>query len=84
MSRGTPVFADKGRLFEHVHGASLRAVYDLSDLDNSRFMVAPGISGHPLSRYRHSLAEDWRDGVYTKLVGPGESPTHRLRLLPVD
>ncbi len=84
VSRGTPVFADKGRLFEHVHGASLRAVYDLSDLDNSRFMVAPGISGHPLSRYRHSLAEDWRDGVYTKLVGPGESPTHRLRLLPVD
>ena len=84
VSRGTPVFAEKGRLFEHVHGANLRAVYDLSDLDNSRFMVAPGVSGHPLSPYRHSLAEAWSDGVYTKLVGPGESPAHRLRLLPLD
>ncbi len=84
VSRGTPVFADNGRLFEHVHGASLRAVYDLSDLDNSRFMVAPGVSGHPLSPYRHSLAEAWGDGVYTKLVGPGESPAHRLQLLPLD
>ena len=84
VSRGTPIYADQGRLFEHVHGAGLRAVYDLADLDDSRFSMAPGVSGHPLSPYHHSLAEAWRDGTYTKLVGPGPSPAHRLRLLPLD
>jgi penicillin amidase len=34
-----------------VHGSGLRAVYALSDLSRSRFMIALGQSGNPLSPY---------------------------------
>ena len=44
------------------HGPSLRAVYDLSDLDASRFIHAPGQSGHPWSRHYSDLAERWAAG----------------------
>lgn len=37
--------------YASVHGAGLRAVYDLSDLAKSRFMTALGQSGNPLSPY---------------------------------
>ena len=37
------------RLFQSVHGAAFRGVYDLADLDRSLFMVTPGQSGNPFS-----------------------------------
>jgi penicillin amidase len=43
------------------HVASLRAVYDLADLDASLFAPATGQSGHPLSRHFLDLAAVWRD-----------------------
>ena len=58
------------RRFEHVHGPGLRALYDLSDLDNSRFMSAFGQSGHPLSPHYLSLAPRWADGAYLRLTAP--------------
>lgn len=43
------------------HVASLRAVYDLADLDASLFAPATGQSGHPLSPHFLDLAAVWRD-----------------------
>ena len=68
--------------FEDVHGPGFRAVYDLADLDNSRFMIATGQSGNPLSPLYGSLAKRWRDGDYLKLVGDGKAAKHRLTLNP--
>ncbi|MDH3473189.1 MAG: penicillin acylase family protein [Rhodospirillales bacterium] len=68
--------------FADVHGAGFRAVYDLADLDNSRFMIATGQSGNPLSPLYGSLAQRWRDGDYLKLVGGGTKVAHRLTLNP--
>jgi len=68
--------------FEDVHGPGFRAVYDLADLDNSRFMIATGQSGNPLSALYGSLARRWRDGHYLKLVGDGKAAKHRLTLNP--
>ena len=56
--------------FASVHGAGLRAVYDLSDLTKSRFVVAPGQSGNLLSPHYRDLAERWRDGGF---VMPGSA-----------
>ncbi len=58
--------------FRHLHGASLRAIYDLADLDNSRFALAGGQSGNPFSRFYGSLIEDWRDGRYFRIPGRGD------------
>ncbi|MEE2566772.1 penicillin acylase family protein [Hyphobacterium marinum] len=48
--------------FDVFHGPSLRVVYDLSDLDASRYMHAPGQSGHPLSPHYRDLAPMWAAG----------------------
>jgi penicillin amidase len=48
--------------YDSVHAATLRAVYDLSDLNRSRFMHAPGQSGHPLSPHYRDLAQRWAQG----------------------
>ncbi len=59
--------ADGDNPFRHVHGAGYRAVYDLSDLDQSLFSMAGGQSGHFLSPHYGDMLTDWRDGVYFRL-----------------
>lgn len=68
--------------FAHIHGPGYRAVYDLADPENSRFMIATGQSGNPFSPWYGSLAERWRDGAYLKPVGGKTAAPHRLRLTP--
>lgn len=69
-------------VFENIHGPGFRAVYDLADLDNSRFMIATGQSGNPLSPHYGDLAERWRDGHYVTLAGGAVVGGRRLRLTP--
>jgi penicillin G amidase len=45
--------------FADLHGPGLRAVYDLSDLDNSTFQIALGQSGHVLSPHYDDLQKLW-------------------------
>ncbi len=66
--------------FEDIHGPGYRSLYDLGDLAASRFMIATGQSGNPLSPFYGSLAERWRDGLYVTMTG--EAPAHRLTLTP--
>ncbi|MHA1599936.1 MAG: penicillin acylase family protein, partial [Alphaproteobacteria bacterium] len=83
INRGGVSFAGtSSNLFEDVHGPGYRAVYDLADLDNSRFMIATGQSGNPLSSLYGNLATRWRDGDYLKLVGDTTATTQTLRLTP--
>ncbi len=53
---------DGARPFAAIHGAGFRAVYDLADLARSRFVIATGQSGHPLSPHYGDMMERWRDG----------------------
>lgn len=65
--------------FQHVHGASLRVVYDLADLDSSLFILPTGQSGNPLSPHYLDLVERWRDGAFLTIV---EAEADRLILVP--
>lgn len=79
---GTVFRGGMNEAFEAIHGAGYRGVYDLADLDRSRFVVTPGQSGHPLSRHAADLMRPWRDGEGI-LLGP--RPAHaepHLRLHP--
>ncbi len=69
-------------LFADIHGPGYRAVYDLADLDRSRFMIATGQSGNPFSPHYGNLATRWRDGIYVLLDGSGTAEQDRLRLIP--
>ncbi len=48
-------------------GASMRAVYDLSDPDGTRIALCGGQSGHPASPHYDDLLRGWLDGEYVEL-----------------
>ncbi len=51
--------------FSHVHGASVRMIYDLSDLNHAHFTMPDGESGHIASPHYGDMLGPWRDGVYS-------------------
>lgn len=61
INRGTWHQGNGEILYPHGHGPGLRVVYDLADLSRSRFIIATGQSGNPLSRNYSDLMEAWRD-----------------------
>ncbi|MCG8545111.1 MAG: penicillin acylase family protein [Alphaproteobacteria bacterium] len=61
-----------GNPFAHTHGAGYRAVYDLADLDRSRFIIATGQSGNPLSPHYRDQLDRWRRGDFMHL--PAKAP----------
>lgn len=87
INRGAFAVNDPHRPFAHVHGAGYRAVYDLGDLSRSRFVIAPGQSGHPLSPHYADLLPTWRDGGWLTLDRPRQAlerdATTRLVILPL-
>lgn len=58
---------DEKNPFANRHAASLRAVYDLSDLENSRFIHSTGQSGNVLSPLYRNMAQRWVDVKYIPL-----------------
>jgi len=85
--RNTPnagyVSFDEATLFRQVHGAGYRAVYDLADLDRSRFMQSVGQSGNIFSPHYADLLPLWAEGKTVSLapLNAGEAE-HVLLLMP--
>jgi penicillin amidase len=69
VNRGMTAREQADNPYRHDDGSGLRAVYDLAELDNSRFMIATGQSGNILSRHYSDLLEPWRDGRYIQISG---------------
>jgi penicillin G amidase len=59
VSRGTYHSQDNATRFPQIHGAGLRVVFDLADLADSRFVIATGQSGNPLSRHYADMLPAW-------------------------
>lgn len=78
LNRGSFSFGN----FRHVHGAGLRAVYDVKNPAASRFVIATGQSGNPLSSHYDDLLETWREGGYLRL--DGQNKEGELVLWPVQ
>ena len=53
----------------------------LAALDRSRFVIAGGQSGNPVSGHYADFAPLWRDGQYVEMAG---TASNRLRLLPEE
>ncbi len=68
--------------YDSVHGAAYRGVYDLADLDRSRFVIAPGQSGHPLSSHAGDFISRWRGGDMITLGPLPQRVTATIRLTP--
>ncbi|MBT6087121.1 MAG: penicillin acylase family protein [Rhodospirillaceae bacterium] len=67
LNRGAMRLNDPKTPFRHIHGAGYRAVYNLKDPRKSRYVIATGQSGNPLSlNYRHFL-KSWSHGQFIPL-----------------
>jgi penicillin amidase len=69
-------------LFQSVHGAAFRGVYDLADLDRSLFMITPGQSGNPFSSHARDFVTRWRDGASIVLGPVAASVSGTVQLTP--
>lgn len=72
--------------FHSSMGPSYRAIYDLADLDVSRYVIPTGQSGNPFSPHYDDLAPLWRDGQFimisTKRADIEKDAIGTLRLKP--
>jgi penicillin amidase len=59
---------DEAHPFASVHAASLRAIYDLGDLDNSLYIHSGGQSGNILSPHYKTFTDAWARGDYIPMV----------------
>jgi len=73
---------DEAAPFESTHAASLRAIYDLSDLDASRFMDSTGQSGNPLSSHYGDWTARWAAVEYITMAQPRQRAFDTLVLAP--
>jgi penicillin G amidase len=78
--------ADEARPFASVHAASLRAIYDLAEPDNSLYIHSGGQSGNLLSPHYRTFTEAWARGDYIPMVTDRRkleaAGVRRLRLVP--
>jgi penicillin amidase len=77
---------DEQRPFASTHAASYRGLYDLADLDRSRFVATTGQSGNPLSPHYRDLMALWAAGTTVPMSrAPGvyeAGAIGRLSLVP--
>ncbi|MGO4157342.1 penicillin acylase family protein [Cupriavidus sp. YAF13] len=77
---------DEAAPFESVHAASLRAIYDLSDLAESRFMNSTGQSGNVTSTHYRDWTDKWAAVQYITMApgrrAPGNEAFDTLVLQP--
>jgi penicillin amidase len=67
--------------FANRHAASMRAVYDLADPEQSVFIYQTGQSGHVFDTRSRSMASAWAAGHYRPLQ-QNSTAVHRLTLTP--
>jgi penicillin G amidase len=58
--------------FPDIHGPGYRGVFDLANLDDSRFIIATGESGNPFSPHYGDMARRWHDGETITLSGSAD------------
>ncbi len=77
---------DAAHPFASTHAASLRAIYDLSNLDNSLYIHSGGQSGNVFSPYYKAFTQAWARGDYIPMVTDRRKieagGVKRLRLVP--
>jgi penicillin G amidase len=66
LRSGHPEY-DRSNPFEATLSQSYRGIFDLSDLDNSRYIIATGQSGNILSKHFKDMQPLWRDMKYIKI-----------------
>ena len=80
VNAGDMDLADRTHPYRDVIGPGLRMILDLSDLANSRFLMAPGLSGDPVSPHYGDLIGRWRN--FDWIVLDRAKPAANMTLVP--
>ncbi len=67
--------------FANRHAASMRAIYDLADPEQSVFIYQTGQSGHAFDARSRTMAKAWAAGHYWPLQTQS-APVHKMVLMP--
>ena len=62
VNKGAYRYRDENKSFTNIHGPGYRGIYDLADSRRSRFMIATGQSGNPLSPLYNNFMDAWQRG----------------------
>ena len=85
---GRSNFNDAARPYASRHGPSLRAIYDLSDMQASLYIHSGGQSGNPLSPGYRAFTRAWAAGEYIPMLTDrariAVAGAHRLTLTPPE
>ncbi len=73
---------DKQAPFANRHAASMRAVYDLAQPDQSVFIYQTGQSGHAFDPRSRDMAVQWAQGGYRALQQQPQAVLHHMVLRP--
>ena len=72
--------------YQVIAGASMRMTVDMADVDNARWVISSGTSGHPMSPHVNDQFEAWAQGRMHPWRFSRQaieaSATHTLRLRP--
>jgi len=83
---GRSNFNDEVQPFANRHAASLRAIYDLSDLEKSLYIHSGGQSGNILSDHYDAFSKAWAKNEYIPMRAKRKTleaePHQLLRLVP--
>ncbi len=81
LHRGAAWYREGPKPFTNKHGASLRVLFDLSNLDKSRFTIATGQSGNVLSQHYADQLDRWAGGGWITLGNDWTQEDRRFRSL---
>lgn len=77
---------DEARPYANTHAASLRAIYDLADPENSLYIHSGGQSGNVFSAHYRAFTQAWARGEYIPMLASRErivaGGVKSLQLLP--
>jgi penicillin amidase len=83
---GRNIMSDDAQPFANRHAASLRAIYDLSDLEKSLYIHSGGQSGNVLSDHYEAFSKAWAKNEYIPMRAARKTleaePHQLLRLVP--
>jgi len=74
--------SERQQPFASRHAASMRAIYDLAQPEQSKFIYQTGQSGHPFDPRSRDMAQDWAGDAYRLLQQQPTAVRHALTLKP--
>jgi penicillin amidase len=84
---GRNIMSNDAEPFANRHAASLRAIYDLSDMEKSLYIHSGGQSGNILSEHYKAFSEAWARNEYIPMRAERKAldaePHQLLRLVPL-